>query len=475
MRSFFLRIAVTILIVGWACVAKAVDPPVAVKRALPHLKVSDNRRFLVTERDQAFFWLGDTAWELFHRLTREEAEQYLARRAAQGFTVIQAVLLAELDGLEVPNAYGHLPLKNKDPAQPVEAYFEHVDWIVAKANALGLYVGMLPTWGSYWHSKRVVFNPENAEVYGRWLGQRYRDAGVVWILGGDRLVETRQHRRILKSMARGLREGDAGQHLITFHPRGGRSSTESFPDAEWLDFHMLQSGHSATSLNYLAIEHDYSVQPTKPCLDGEPSYEYPPDALPEKRPVGAVQVRRNAYWAVLAGALGHTYGTHPVWQMYAPSRAPLWDVVTPWHEALDLPGARQLRILKELIGSRPGLARIPDQSLVLEGQGEGIGRVQAARDGTPGRDDASYLMIYLPDRRRVTIQTQRLAAREFRGWWYDPTTGESLALGILDRQASHSFEPPMRSDGSDWVLVLDDASRNYPPPGVLLSQPPLSR
>src|SRR5215216_4273947 len=63
---------------------------------LPRLKVSENRRFLVREDGSPFFYLGDTAWELFHRLNRDEADEYLRDRAARGFTVIQAVVLAEL-------------------------------------------------------------------------------------------------------------------------------------------------------------------------------------------------------------------------------------------------------------------------------------------------------------------------------------------------------------------------------------------
>ena len=55
------------------------------------LRVSDNGRYLQTLDGKPFFWLGDTAWELFHRLSREEAEMYLKNRAAKGFTVIQAV------------------------------------------------------------------------------------------------------------------------------------------------------------------------------------------------------------------------------------------------------------------------------------------------------------------------------------------------------------------------------------------------
>src|SRR6187455_945259 len=82
------------------------------------LSVSDNKRYLVTKDGKPFFWLGDTAWELFHRLTREEADKYLKNRADNGFTVIQAVALAELDGLRVPNAYGEIPLEDFDPTRP---------------------------------------------------------------------------------------------------------------------------------------------------------------------------------------------------------------------------------------------------------------------------------------------------------------------------------------------------------------------
>src|SRR5262245_52734463 len=75
--------------------------PVAV--TLPRLKISENQRYLVTDKGQPFFWLGDTAWELFHRLDRDEAGRYIANRAERRFTVVQAVVLAELDGLNDPN------------------------------------------------------------------------------------------------------------------------------------------------------------------------------------------------------------------------------------------------------------------------------------------------------------------------------------------------------------------------------------
>src|SRR3954469_19724762 len=87
-------------------------------RELPHLRVSENHRFLVTSDGTPFFWLGDTAWELFHRASREDAQRYLRKRAEQRFTVVQAVALAEFDGLNEPNVYGYRPLLNNDPSTP---------------------------------------------------------------------------------------------------------------------------------------------------------------------------------------------------------------------------------------------------------------------------------------------------------------------------------------------------------------------
>jgi len=53
------------------------------------------------------------------------------------------VALAEFGGLVEPNAYGQLPLENRDPAKPNDAYFQHVDFIVQAAAERGLRVALL--------------------------------------------------------------------------------------------------------------------------------------------------------------------------------------------------------------------------------------------------------------------------------------------------------------------------------------------
>lgn len=81
------------------------------------LIVRPNDPIIYKKEGGAFLWLGDTAWELFHVLDKEEIVHYLDNRQEKGFTVIQAVILSELDGLDKPNAYGYLPLVDKDPTQ----------------------------------------------------------------------------------------------------------------------------------------------------------------------------------------------------------------------------------------------------------------------------------------------------------------------------------------------------------------------
>ena len=58
---------------------------------------SANGRHLVrhVSPDQPYFHLGDTTWELLHRLSHSEAEHFLRNRAAKGFTGTMVTLLAE--------------------------------------------------------------------------------------------------------------------------------------------------------------------------------------------------------------------------------------------------------------------------------------------------------------------------------------------------------------------------------------------
>lgn len=434
------------------------------------LKISDNRRFLVHDDGTPFFYLGDTAWELLHRCTLEETEHYLTDRAAKRFTVIQTVVLAELDGLQSPNCNGDLPLFDNDPERPNEAYFRHVDAVVAMATSLGLHLGLLPTWGDKWNRKwgvgPEIFTPENARHYGLFLGCRYAAAPLIWILGGDRPVETDAQRHILRAMAEGLREGDNGHHLITAHTWGQHSTAEYLHDEPWLDFHSCQSGHARNSPNWRWIETDYARTPTRPCLDAEPGYEDMADDIRNLAGgyLDSWDTRKALYWSLFSGAHGHTYGCNPVWQMWVPGRDQMLYARRPWQEALHLPGSGQMQYARALLLSRPFLSRIPDQSLLRSADCTGSLPLRATRDST-GR----YALIYVPSGNLVGGTTLELfpaclSGDHLAAWWYDPRTGSSRHIGILPKQPHMHFALPQ--GGPDWILVLDDAACRFSPPGT---------
>ena len=430
-------------------------------QALPRIRVSDNQRFLVTEDGQPFFWLGDTAWELFHRLKREEAEVYFAKRQAQRFTVIQAVALAEFDGLNTPNAYGDRPLIDNDPTRPNEAYFAYVDALVQLAQSHGLYIGLLPTWGDkvtpMWGVGPLIFDETNARIYGRFLGQRYRrQTNVLWILGGDRPVvhQTGDYRPIWRALAAGIDEGTDGDAFMTYHPTSGSESTSAWLHQEaWLDMNMMQSGHGNGHdvPVWEWIARDYALRPPKPTLDGEPNYEdHPVNPWPKWDPALGYfrddDVRKQIYRSVFAGACGVTYGHHALWQFYEPSHELINHADRTWREALDRPGASQVQYLRALMESRPYLTRIPDQALLLNDAGEAGEHVQATRDA-----EGTYAFIYFPLARTMLVDLTRLQGERINAQWYDPRNGQYSPIGVYDRQPT-SFTPP--THGPDWVLVL---------------------
>lgn len=470
----------SLLTVGLAAILLMSARSSAAQPALLPLQVSANHRFLVHTDGTPFFYLGDTAWELFHRLSREEADRYLEDRAKKGFTVIQAVALAESDGLNEPNFYGHRPLLENDPTRPdvrdgpANDYWDHVDYIIDRAARLGLRVGLLPTWGDKWMKSTwgigpEIFTPENARTYGEWIGRRYKTKPIIWILGGDRPIENETHRAIQRALAEGVRAGDGGAHLITFHPVGCQGSAQYFHDEPWLDFNMRQNSHLPEYKCYAETLTDYRRTPAKPVIDGEGIYEDHPVAFnaAERGHSVAGDIRRAFYWDLFNGAFGCVYGHHSIWQMYQPGKKPINAPLMPWTDALSAPGSSQGQHARWLLESRPFLTRIPDPNLLVEQEpvtawpGTGVYHFSATRD-----ESGSYAMVYAPVGRSFSVRLDQLSGETIRAWWFDPRNGSARLIGEFPKAATKQFTPPTPGELLDWILVLDDAAKNFPAPGT---------
>ncbi len=466
-------------------------PTATAKRAsdvdkLPLITISENQRFLQSEDGKPFFYLGDTAWELFHLLNNEEREYYLTTRAEQGFNVIQAAVLSPLDGATTPNRNGHLPFIDLDVTKPAikegesNDFWDDVDYIVNRANELGMYIGMLPTWGNYWFGPGgyfkdgdPLFDEDNARIYGKFLGERYKESGVIWVLGGDRPADTPKKRAIIRAMAEGI-EASGAKQLITYHPSGGCSSTDLLNNEEWLDFNMRQNGHAANyNGKYGSTLDDYNITPRRPVIDSEPIYEDHPIAFnaAQEGYSTATDVRRTLYWDLFNGAFGHAYGHHSVWQMYDEARStnPISDPFMSWREAMLQMGARQMVYGKMLMESRPFFSRIPDSSLIVASDipnsvpGAGRYKFVATRD-----EDGSYAMIYVPNGRKFSVDTSSIRGEKLKVWWYNPRNGEAQSAGVMAKSATMEFVSPTEGEALDWILVLDDAAAKYPKPGKKL-------
>ena len=477
MTALIAAVSAGIAVIAWIAWQGRVETAApAVESSDDRLVVSANKRFLQHADGRPFFYLGDTAWELFHRLNREEAEAYLDDRRAKGFNVIQAVALAELEGTTAPNAYGHLPLDDRNPDRPIvregdqDDYWDHVDYVIERARAKGLQVGLLPAWGDKVEKVETdgggdpIFTPDNARAYGRFLGERYRDQpNIIWILGGDRGPNDFDI-DVWREMARGLREGDGGTHLMTYHPGGGRSSSELVHSDELFDFNMAQTGHCGSYEEAAQlIATDYEKSPAKPTIDAEPRYEDHPKCFEaEQGRWDGHDARHLAYLQTFSGAFGHTYGHHSIWQFWEPGRDPVSEAQTPWREALDADGAGQMQHVRRLLESRPFLSRVPDQDIVVGDRGSGEGLIRATRDS-----GGAYAMVYAGTGESFTVDTTKVAGTAIRAWWYDPRTGEaSEPWEVAKDRPQMVFDPPGEpSRTNDWVLVLDDAERGFEAPG----------
>jgi hypothetical protein len=435
---------------------------------LPPLKISSNHRYF-TAGGKPFFWLGDTGWLLLSKLKREEALQYLDTRAKQGFNVIQ--LMVVHSGSEV-NAYGDSALVNKNISTPRITsgntfgkgneydYWDNVDWVVTQAAERGLYVALVPVWGSVVKGEHV--KPAQAKIYAEFLAKRYNNrTNVIWMNGGD--IAGTDSMKVWNTIGNTLHNLNP-DYLVTYHPRGRTQSSTWFHNQSWLSFNSVQSGHRTYSQdtskndlhygedNWRYIEADYNKMPAKPTLDAEPSYEKIPYGLHDtKLPRWtAADVRRYGYWSVFAGACGYTYGNNDVMQMHMPSdKGSAYGSTEYWYKSINDPGALQMVYLKKLMLSRPYFDRVPDQSMIAGGQGEKYDRLIATRG-------KNYAFVYTYTGREMAINADMLEGNKIKASWYNPRNGEITAIGTYTKSKLLKFNPPgIKKDGNDWVLIID--------------------
>lgn len=432
---------------------------------LPKLKVSKNQHYFTTEDGKPFFWLGDTGWLTFGKLDREGVNKYFQDRKAKGFNVVQVMVLHNINAV---NVYGDKALVNEDVSKPITTpgnnfnnkeeydYWDHVDYVLDVAQKNGIYVGMVPVWGTN-VAKGDKVSKEQAIKYAQFLATRYKNrTNIIWMNGGD--THGNEFKDIWNAIGGTLKTNNPNQ-LVTFHPFGRTDSSDDYHTATWLDFNMFQSGHrrydqdtlpgSFKEDNYKFVQRDLTLKPTKPTLDGEPSYEGIPHGLHDTlQPLWkASDVRRYGYWSVFAGGAGYTYGHNAVMQMFRKGDKPAYGNKVFWYDAINAPGAGQMVYLKKLMLEFPYFERVPDQSLVTN-QGEKHDYIVA----TKGKN---YALIYSYTGRKIAVAMGKIAGDKVTATWYNPSNGQKTKIGIFANKGVQEFQPSgTKEEGNDWVLIL---------------------
>lgn len=410
------------------------------------LKVNANKRYLVDQNSIPFLLQGDAAWSLIVGLTEAETEQYLKNRGQKNFNTIMVNLIEHKFCKKPPkNAYGEGPFTTPgDFSTPNEKYFAHVDWMIRKAAENGIQVLLDPIYLGYkgsddgWFEEILAEDLETCLEYGRYLGKRYKDLdNIIWLIGGDRNPEQALER--VDMVALGIREYDK-RHLFTAHCAPESSAADEYCSGGWLDFNTTYT-YGIVHRKLLA---DFNRKPVMPFILIESTYEGEHNA-------SQVQIRRQAYWAILCGGFGHVMGNRPIW---------LFD--GSWQTAMDAPGSMGMVHWRKLFSSRAWYELVPDQKhqAVTGGLGEfrGLDFLSAACT-----EDGSTVIAYLPTSRTITVDLSKVGGSKAKAWWFDPRTGKATSAGDFPTSGSEELTPPREGD---WVLVIDDASEGLPPPGT---------
>lgn len=363
------------------------------------VKLSEGNRYLTDQKDKPFFWSGDAAWSIIVQLNREDVDYYLDDRKQKGFTVILVNLIDHKFGSNAPaNIYNETPFKDKPFISPNENYFLHAD-----------------------------------------------DDNIIWCIGGDADPTPLKYKVI--ECVKGIQEYD-NRHLFTCHNNPEFLAINPWAREKWLN---INNVYSYSQSLYEMCKNAYDIKPVMPFFMIESAYENEHNSTPQ-------QLRSEAYWPLLCGAMGHIFGNCPVWHF---GSTPGWCGISDWKTQLNNPGSISMDHLQKLFRSRPWHLLIPDydHKVITDGYGQwGSNDYLTAAIAS----DGTTVIAYIPDDRPVTVDLSRINGKKAHCWWYNPGNGTATDIGTIPDEGLGQFNPP--SNG-DWVLVIDATSSHYHLPG----------
>ncbi len=419
------------------------------------LKVSLNKHYSVNAvTGTPVFILATTVWNI-NALTYNEIDTLLQTIASNGFNTIMFAIDFYPQADE-QNIYGDKPYIGADKTDLNPAYFTYCDAIIKKCSQYGLYAMLYTMWSGKNTGIMNTYTPGQLYILGKKIGTKYQYfKNVILVAGGESSPPYIDTTRV-NAMGNGLKDGCGNNNLVTVHPCSPHSNSEYYVSAKWLDFYMSQGKSNIGGVTYdltKAITKDYTLAIIKPTMVAEHRYE---SGITED----PIIQRRSLYLSVFAGGFGYAYGHNALWQM-TPHTAQPWMLkswkagVTDWKQALNTPAQQQLHFIKQLLFNHQYLERIPDQSLLLSKPIDSINNmVKVMRDGDISKTNATNILVYISSPQSILIKTDIIQSKKLNAYWFNPRNGLSDIIS-KDFKNTGSYEPPVKTDHQDWVLVID--------------------
>lgn len=419
------------------------------------LSIGQTGRYLVDQDGTPFFLVGDAAWSLIAQLSQADAVDYLDDRQGRGFNGLLVSLVEHEFASNPPlNQYGDAPFNGRPFTNFDSSYFAHADEVISAAEERGILVFLFPAYlgwecGSQgWCSEVRAATTSEMRAWGQFVGERYRNFdNIVWVVGGDTNPPSDVKPK-LAAMVEGIREFDT-RHLITSHNAPNTRARQVWPSSSY-PWHELDNVYTG-DITYDLSKTAYEATPAAPFFNIEAYYE-------NEHGMTAQRLRAQMYWTVLSGGFGHVFGNCPIWHFGSSNS---WCGAVNWRQALGSEGAQGMTYAKRLFTSRRWHLLEPDftHEVLTGGYGSwGSSSYVTAASAS----DGSSVIAYLPSRSRVTIDMSKVSGSTANVWWYEPATGESTLAGTFSTSGSRRLRP---SSYTDWVLVIDDASLDFPAPG----------
>ncbi len=426
------------------------------------LKIAGDKRHFAYGDGTPFFWMGDTWWMgLTNRLVWPGEVKLLAEdRIKKGFNVVQIIA-----GL-YPDMPAFDPRGENEAGFPWEpgyasirpAYFDDADNRIFYLAEQGIVPCIVGAWG--YHLPWLGI--DKMKQHWRYLIARWGALPVVWCAAGETtmpfyLSTTKEaditwQREGWTDVMQYLKETDPFKRILTTHAaHHDKTTRESITRPALLDFDMHQSGHGNVASKQAAQAlAGWRLQPPMPVMSGESRYEALaiPNPLPAEAP-------RSAFWAhtVNSGLAGHTYGANGIWQLngidkpYGKSPGGNNWGITPWNEAMKLPGSAQIGAARKLIESIPGWNSFQPQPEMITQWSAKDTAVLAVTD------NSQSALAYLPSPGSITI-TLPATNQQYKAFWFNPVTTVKEEAFTLRTDASGKLVAVSPAAKQDWVLVL---------------------